>query len=111
MVTQLTVGMGGASRAQAARSLMYSAWFMPRLSPEVSCTPRFRSPFSHQSCQSAPQRLWMRTPALTFGPTRALMFISNSVHTPLWPPMLSTQNGFEMERQPCVLSFWYIYLV
>ncbi len=43
--------------------------------------------------------------------TRALMFSSNSVQAPLWPPMLSTQNGLEIDRQPCVLSFWYMYFV
>src|SRR5258708_6480348 len=104
-VTHLTVGIGGAIRTKTPRSLMYCAWFMPRLSPEVSATPFLRSPFSHQSCQSAPQRLCRRTPALTLSETRALMFSSNSVQAPLWPPMLSTQNGFEMERQPWVLSF------
>ena len=70
-----------------------------------------RSPFSHQSCQSIPQRLWSLTPAVTFGPTLALMLSSNSLQTPLWPPMLSFQNGLEIDRHPCVLSFWYMYFM
>ena len=104
-VTQLTVGIGGASRMNTPRSLMYWAWFMPRLSPEVSCTPGFKSPFSHQSCQIAPHRLCRRTPALTLSETRPLMLSSNSVQAPLWPWMLSTQNGLEIDRHPWLLSF------
>jgi len=70
-----------------------------------------RSPFSHQSCQIAPHRLWSRSPALTFALTRALMASSNSVQAPLWPPMLSIQNGLDIDRQPWVASFWYMYFV
>ncbi|MBL0275904.1 MAG: hypothetical protein IPQ24_07330 [Anaeromyxobacter sp.] len=110
-VIHLTVGMGGASRTKAPRSLMYWAWFMPRLSPEVSATPGLRSPFSHQSCQIMPQRLCSRTPALTLGPTRPLMVSSNSVQAPLEPPMLSTQNGLDSDRQPWLASFLYMYFV
>jgi hypothetical protein len=73
--------------------------------------PGFRSPFSHQSCQSAPQRLWITRPALTLGPILALKMSAASLHTPLLPPMLSTQNGLDMERQPCVLLFWYMYFM
>src|SRR5262245_35681890 len=108
-VIHFTVGIGGAKRAQAPRSLMYAAWFMPRLSPEVSPPTKptlgLRSPFSHQSCHIAPQRLCRRTPAVTLLPIDPWMPSSNSLHTPLWPPMLSTQNGFDSDRHPCVLSF------
>src|SRR5262245_58482431 len=115
MVTHLNVGIGGANRTHAPRSLMYWAWFMPRLSPDVSppvkATPGLRSPFSHQSCHIDPQRLCSRTPAVTLLPIVPLICSSNSVHTPLWPPMLSTQNGFDRVKHPWVLSFWYMYLV
>ena len=70
-----------------------------------------RSPFSHQSCQSMPQRLCSRTPAVTLGLIFPFTCSSNSVQAPLWPPMLSTQNGLDIDRQPWVLSFWYMYFV
>jgi hypothetical protein len=48
---------------------------------------------------------------VTLLPIEPLMPSSNSVQTPLWPPMLSTQNGFDSDRQPIVSSFWYMNFV